>query len=250
MNIAVGRSSLAGASLNDSAPSNAAPLTAPAAEPAPTAEPSASQSGAEPSSPEAKKSAYVAPAPLPTQEGPKGIRFDYNAGCRIVVPEAEAPWRIRLSDFETGNVLFETTIKAGRVASAKRYFVPVRVEVWQNDESVFQHDYSASDREVLIQFPVGTVGDTVGWFPYAVKFKELHRCRLTCAMSENLIPLFRDAYPDIEFLTQQEVKPERYYATYGVGLFFDDKANVLQPCDFRHVGLHRTAGYILGVDPT
>ena len=23
-----------------------------------------------------------------------------------------------------------------------------------------------------------------------------------------------------------------------------------QPCDFRFVGLHRTAGYILGVDPT
>jgi len=26
--------------------------------------------------------------------------------------------------------------------------------------------------------------------------------------------------------------------------------NVFQPCDFSHVGLHRTAGYILGVDPT
>jgi hypothetical protein len=88
------------------------------------------------------------------------------------------------------------------------------------------------------------------WFPYAAKFQERHQCRLSCAMSGKLIPLFRDAYPDIEFLTQEEVKTERYYATYGLGLFFDDKANVLQPCDFRHVGLHRTAGYILGVDPT
>ena len=33
-------------------------------------------------------------------------------------------------------------------------------------------------------------------------------------------------------------------------MFFDDKGSVHQPCDFRHVGLHRTAGYILGVDPT
>jgi autotransporter strand-loop-strand O-heptosyltransferase len=45
-------------------------------------------------------------------------------------------------------------------------------------------------------------------------------------------------------------KTERYYATYSLGLFFDDKQLVYQPCDFRHVGLHRTAGYILGVDPT
>ena len=101
---------------------------------------------------------------------------------------------------------------------------------------MFAHEYSAAGREVLIQFPVGTLGDTVGWFPYAVKFKERHGCRLTCAMAEKLIPLFRDAYPDITFLTHEEVKPERYYATYSMGLFFDDKDFSYQPSDFRHVG--------------
>jgi autotransporter strand-loop-strand O-heptosyltransferase len=69
-------------------------------------------------------------------------------------------------------------------------------------------------------------------------------------MADKLIPLFRDAYPDIAFATHEEIKPERYYATYSMGLFFDDKASIHQPCDFRYVGLHRTAGYILGVDPT
>ena len=39
------------------------------------------------------------------------------------------------------------------------------------------------------------------------------------------------------------------YATYCLGLFFDDTEFINQPTDFRHVGLHRTAGYILGVDP-
>jgi hypothetical protein len=34
-----------------------------------------------------------------------------------------------------------------------------------------------------------------------------------------------------------------------IGLFFADAANIWRPCDFRHVGLHHTAGYILGVDP-
>jgi autotransporter strand-loop-strand O-heptosyltransferase len=103
---------------------------------------------------------------------------------------------------------------------------------------------------VLIQFPVGTLGDPMGWFPYAIKFKEKHGCRLTCAMGAPLIALFRDAYPDIEFVTHEELKPERYYASYSIGLFFDDKDFIFQPSDFRHVGLHRTAGYILGVDPT
>jgi autotransporter strand-loop-strand O-heptosyltransferase len=196
------------------------------------------------------KRAYPAPADLPTQQGPKGLRFDFNDGCRVLLPKGEHPWRIRLSDLDTGNILYQTELEAGRVNSAKRYFVRFRIEVSARDETVLCHDYSVSDREVLVQFPVGTIGDTIGWFPYSVKFKERRGCRLTCGMGEKLIPLFRDAYPDIAFVTHEEIKPENFYATYSMGLFFDDKNYVHQPCDFRHVGLHRTAGYILGVDPT
>jgi autotransporter strand-loop-strand O-heptosyltransferase len=68
-------------------------------------------------------------------------------------------------------------------------------------------------------------------------------------MAEWLIPLFRDANPEIDFLTHEQVDSRRYYATYNVGLYIDDEAPIHQPCDFRLVGLHRTAGYILGVDP-
>jgi autotransporter strand-loop-strand O-heptosyltransferase len=208
------------------------------------------QSAAQPQSaaPPAKRP-YPAPADMPTQTAPRGIRFDFNDGCRVVIPEAEHPWRVQLSDLDTGNVLFQTDVKAGRVNSTKRYYVRFRLEIWQQGASVFTHEYSAAGREVLVQFPIGTLGDTVGWFPYAVKFKERHGCRLTCAIADKLIPLFRDAYQDITFLTHEEVKPERYYATYSMGLFFDDKDFNYQPSDFRHVGLHRTAGYILGVDP-
>jgi autotransporter strand-loop-strand O-heptosyltransferase len=202
------------------------------------------------SAPAAPKRSYPPPAEMPTQEDSLGLRYDFNFGCRVLLPETGHPWRVRLSDLDTGNILFETELKAGRVNSTKRYYVRFRVEVWQQGESVFAHEYSATDREVLVQFPVGTVGDTIGWFPYAVKFKEKHGCRLTCGMAERLIPLFRDAYPDITFVTLEEIDPARYYATYSMGLFFDDKDFVFQPSDFRHVGLHRTAGYILGVDPT
>jgi autotransporter strand-loop-strand O-heptosyltransferase len=197
------------------------------------------------------KPAYPAPAELPTQQGPKGLRFDFNDGARVVCPDGEQhPWRVRLRDLDTGNILFETEFAGGRVNSSKRYFVRFGVEVTQQGETVLSHEYSARDRDILIQFPVGTLGDPVGWFPYAVKFKELHGCRLTCAMGDKLIELFRDAYPDITFLTHEQVNTELYYATYSIGLFFDDKDFVFQPTDFRHVGLHRTAGYILGVDPT
>lgn len=199
------------------------------------------------------KPAFPPPASTPTQSGPQGIRFDFNDGCRVTLPEGD--WRVCLRDVDTGNVLFETELAAGFVASTKKYYARFSIEVWNrrapsDSEPRLKHVYDAAEREVLIQFPVGTLGDLVGWFPYAVKFQRKHGCKLTCAMGEKIIPLFAPAYPDIEFVTHEQVKAERYYATYNIGLFFDDHDHIWQPCDFRHVGLHRTAGYILGVDPT
>jgi autotransporter strand-loop-strand O-heptosyltransferase len=218
-----------------------------APEPAPGSGSGEAASSGAPAEP--PKPPYPPPAAQPTQQAAHGIRFDFNDGCRVALPERTKPWRVRLSDLDTGNILYETEIKAGRVNSTKRYFVRFRVEISAGDKEVLAHDYSAKGRDVLIQFPVGTIGDTVGWLPYAVRFQRLQQCKLTCAMAERLIPLFRAAYPDIAFVTHEQIEPARFYATYSIGLFFDDKDCVHQPCDFRHVGLHRTAGYILGVDP-
>lgn len=203
--------------------------------------------------------AYPPPAGVPTQEGPQGIRFDFNEGARVVLPErAAGRWRVRLRDLETGNILFESENQGAVVTSSKRFFVRFGVTVWAIDEAgaqaqVLEHEYDAKGREVLVQLPVGTLGDTLGWFPYAARFAEAHGCRLTVAMSGAIIPLVREAYPQIRFVTHEEMVAgklaETFYATYSIGLFFDDVDCLWQPTDFRLVGLHRTAGYILGVDP-
>lgn len=190
---------------------------------------------------------FRAPAEVPTQAGPNGIRYDFNDGCRVVLPEGD--WYVVLRDAHTHNTLYETRISAGAVASSKKYFVPFEIEVRARGETVLHHRLDFSDREVLIQFPVGTLGDIVAWFPYAAKFQRQHGCRVTCAMAAPMIALFARFHPEIEFATPEEVDPMRYYATYNIGLFFDDEQNFHQPCDFRLVGLHKTAAYILGVDP-
>jgi autotransporter strand-loop-strand O-heptosyltransferase len=186
--------------------------------------------------------------------------FDFNEGARVVLPEREAGrWRVRLRDLETGNILFQSENQGAVVTSSKRFFVRFGVTVWEIDDAgaetlVLDHEYSAAGREVLVQLPVGTLGDTLGWFPYAARFAEVHGCRLTVAMSGAIIPLVREAYPQIRFVTHEEMVAQKladdFYATYSIGLFFDDVECLWQPTDFRLVGLHRTAGYILGVDPT
>jgi autotransporter strand-loop-strand O-heptosyltransferase len=198
------------------------------------------------------KPPYPPPVDVPTQEGPRGITFDFNLGARVVLPPGE--WRVRLRDLDSGNILFESENKGAFINSSKRFYVRFGIEVWERGESVFTHEYDCAGKEVLIQFPIGTLGDILAWFPYAARFGWERKCKLICAMSPLIIPLLRDAYPNILFVDHEQLAeqniPARVYATYCLGLFFDDAANIWQPTDFRHVGLHRTAGYILGVDPT
>jgi autotransporter strand-loop-strand O-heptosyltransferase len=207
-----------------------------------------------------EKRPYPPSAQVPTQAAPESIRFDFNDGARVVLPRRTAgKWRVRLRDLDTGNVLFQSENQGAAVSSSKKYYVRFGIQVWNVDESgeateVFNHRYDARDRDILIQLPVGTLGDTMGWFPYIPRFAAVHGARVICAMAGTIIPLFRKAYPEIRFVTHDDVVEqeiaERVYATYSIGLFFDDKENIHQPTDFRLVGLHRTAGYILGVDPT
>jgi autotransporter strand-loop-strand O-heptosyltransferase len=196
--------------------------------------------------------AYPPIAAAPTQEGPRGLRFDFNFGARVNLP-AGTKWRIRLSDLDHGNVLFESRNEGALVTSAKVFFVRFGIEVWADESPVFTHHYDCSGRDVLVQFPIGTLGDIFAWFPYAERFAEQHGATVTCAMSPLLAALLQPSYPRLRLVSHEQAVAEnlcaRAYATYYMGLFFNDAANVWQPTDFRLVGLQRTAGYILGVEP-
>jgi autotransporter strand-loop-strand O-heptosyltransferase len=120
---------------------------------------------------EGVKPAYPPAAATPTQTGPAGIRFDFNLGARVLIPQGD--FRVRLSDLDTANTLFETTTNGALVNSTKRFFVRFGVEVWAGNERILHHEYDATDRAVLINLPVGTLGDTLGWLPYAVRFQRV-----------------------------------------------------------------------------
>ena len=194
---------------------------------------------------------FVDEVVTPTQAGPEGIRYDFNNGCRVEVPQLshDQGWRIRLSDLDTGNVIYEVFLAGGAIQSTKKYFIPFKIEVFKNEALVFIHSLSLKDQKVLVQLPVGTLGDSLAWFPYVASFQQKHGSKLTCGMSELMIPLFKDAYPELEIVPLSLVDTRSFYATYRIGLFFDDWDCVYQPVDFRYAGLHKTAAYILGVEP-
>lgn len=191
--------------------------------------------------------AFPRPPARPTQVGSGGVRFDFNEGCRVLLPAGD--WRLRFTDLDTGNVLFDAAVGGGLVRSPRLYYLRYRIEAWKGGEPAFRHDFDAAGREVMIHIRGAVLGDTIGWLPYAIKFQQRHGCRLTCAVGEALIPLFRNAYPQVEFVVHAAADPDRYYATYHLGVAFQDDERTVLPCDFRLVGAHRAMGYALGVDP-
>lgn len=194
---------------------------------------------------------FVRPQIKPNQAGLEGIRYDFNDGCRVELPilKNKEQWLVKLSDTETFNTIFETKIEGGFIQSSKKYYIPFKIEVWKGGLLVFSHELSLKKKSVLIQVPVGTLGDCLAWFPYISAFQEKHDCELTCGMSEVCIPLFEKTYPNIKFVPFHDVKTDNFYASYKMGLYFNDWDCIEQPVDFRYVGLHKTAAYILGIDP-
>ena len=94
---------------------------------------------------------FVDEVVTPTQAGPEGIRYDFNNGCRVEVPQLshDQSWRIRLSDLDTGNVIYEVSLAGGAIQSTKKYFIPFKIEVFKNEALVFIHSLSLKDQKVL-----------------------------------------------------------------------------------------------------
>jgi len=187
---------------------------------------------------------------IPTQEAVEGIRFDFNDGIRVLFPHGEKRYRCVFSDLDTGCVLYSMDMEPGAlVTSVKKYFIRFMLEIYEKDgkEPIFTHKFCAKDKEVMVQLPVGTIGDSIGWFSYVERFQKKHGCKLICVMTPWIADIFKDQYPDLTFITKEETEKYSPYACYRLGLFFGGNTTH-QPIDFRQAGLHRTAGNILGVD--
>ena len=202
------------------------------------------------SGPPTKEPTFVLPPETPTLEAVDGIRFDFNNGLRIKFPN-KGEYRCVFKDLDTDCLLYSMDVKPGcTVESVKKFYIRFRLEIYRKDdlkEPLFTHDLDLSGKEVLIQLPVGALGDTIAWFSFVERFQKKHGCKLFCSMEPRLAEIFKAQYPDIEFCTKEDAAKLTPYATYNLGLFFGGDTDH-QPFDFRQVGLHRTAGKILGIE--
>lgn len=197
----------------------------------------------------AKQNLYGEIPAIPVMEAVEGLKYDFNSGLRVFFPEGDKKYHLKFSDADTGLIMHDADCNPGTVVtSVKKYYIRYRFEVTRQGtgEKVFEHVMDMRDRDVVVQFPVSTIGDSIGWFSYVERFQHKFGCRVKLVVSDFVKELFQKQYPQFEFIRKEDTAKANSYATFYVGLFFKGNTD-MQPVDFRMVGLHRTAGYILGL---
>lgn len=186
----------------------------------------------------------------PRLEGPEGIRYDFNYGCRVQVPVAG--WRVRMHDLDTHNLVFDAPVAAGEIAASRRkYFVRFLLEVFDGARLVFSHAFDAAGKRVRMTIGSGALGDAIAWVPAIEAFRQQHGCAVTVEMRPWLHALFEAGYPALHFVSEMP-EPARdsgepVYATYRVGYYSPYADRDHQPTDPRVSSLQDFASYMLGV---
>jgi len=124
----------------------------------------------------------------------------------------------------------------------RQYFTKWITSVWENDKLIYQNVLSLKDRRVYIAFDSSSLGDNIAWIPYCLEFKKKHDCHVIVSTFKNF--LFKDAYPELEFVNPGDVVPD-VYAMYKIGWFYDSNREPALP---NTVNLQQCAANILGLD--
>ena len=175
------------------------------------------------------------------ETGIEGLRFDFNFGLRLDVPEGN--FRVKISDAETGQIFFDKNISDVRLLSFEQYFIHWRIEVFLDGARVFEHTLNLAGQKVMIAFIFNALGDLIALLPFVREFKRRHGCELSICLHDYMSEFVAQLYPEIP---QAEKINFKTYATYYPLMLVSDYPTA--PTDMRNTPLNRMAGAILGLN--
>ena len=152
--------------------------------------------------------------------------------------------KYRVSFFDENDVCHYTNVISSNnwVRLNRRYYTKWRTCIWEDDILIYDDVLNLSDKKVYIAFDSSSLGDTIAWIPYCLEFKKKHDCHVTVSTFKNF--LFKDAYPELDFVEPGTVVPN-IYAQYKLGWFYNKDSEPALP---NTIPLQQTATNILGLD--
>lgn len=179
-----------------------------------------------------------------------GIGYDFNYGLRIRTPDGGSKTYQLKVENGFGNEICNTVLpEKSQWIMPYKYFIDCKFTV-KVGNNLFTHRLNLKDQLVAIKLPMRTLGDPIAFFSYVPYFQQKHKCKVVVFCSQMIKDIFDGQYADIVFDTIDNEAKYHPYATYYLGLFYDEEySEGWQPYDFRNHGLHTQAAHILGVNP-
>ena len=190
---------------------------------------------------------------LLTQEPRKNIKnkskihikqFFINQPFLEITGDSDCEYDIKFFD-DSGVCHYHNKIKSNHwVKLNKEYFIKWNTKILEDGVLIYDETLNYEGKRVFINFDSSSLGDTLSWIPYALEFKKVHQCDVI--VSTHLNHLFRDVYPELEFVEPGSVV-HNIHGQYSIGWFYNkDKEPVLP----NTIPLQQTATNILGLPYT
>lgn len=160
-------------------------------------------------------------------------------------------YNVKFIDEEKNKTVYDVDIFTNTWARANiRYYTKWKIVVTDSNNNINEYKFDLKDKEVLIMLDSKSIGDTLAWIPYADEFRKKHGCKLSLFSFHNY--LFRDVYPDINFVNKTDSLND-YYAAYKIGWYYNgDKKSEpnIHKNPTNEIPLQQTMSDILGLDYT
>ena len=171
-------------------------------------------------------------------------QFFINEPFLEITGESDSEYDIKFFD-ESGICHYHNKIKSNHwIKLNRRYFIKWNTKILEDGVLIYDETLNYKDKRVFINFDSSSLGDTISWIPYVLEFKNVHQCDVI--VSTHLNHLFRDVYPELEFVEPGNVV-HNIHGQYNIGWFYD---NYKEPTLPNTIPLQQAATNILGLPYT
>lgn len=176
------------------------------------------------------------------------VNYNFVNGpfCELKGGDESCTYNVDFIDADNDQVVYTNlNMKTNHWAMASRkWFTNWKIRITSNtDNTIREINYAPKDKKVYIAVDSKSLGDTIAWFPYAEEFRKKWGCKMVVSTFWN--DLFKDQYPDIEFIKPGTVV-NNLYAMYSIGWYSMQECK--NPGNFLNIPMQQTASDILGLE--
>ena len=171
-------------------------------------------------------------------------QFFINEPFLEITGESNSEYNIKFFD-ESGICHYDNKIKSNHwIKLNRKYFTKWNTKILEDGVLIYDKTLDYKGKRVFINFDSRSLGDTISWIPYVLEFKNVHQCDVI--VSTHLNHLFRDVYPELEFVEPGNVI-HNIHGQYNIGWFYDVNKEPVLP---NTIPLQQSATNILGLPYT